>query len=90
MSFEQKDFSGSLFKNQKREKQTHPNATGKAMIGGVLYYVSAWTKEDKNGKPWQSLSFTKVYEKAPTGERIFPKKTTEAPGFDDMPDDIPF
>jgi hypothetical protein len=27
------------------------------MIDGVEYWVDAWTKTDKNGKPWQSLSF---------------------------------
>ena len=59
MAFEQKDNSGSLFKNDKKEKDSHPNAKGSAKIGGVEYWVSAWTKKDKNGNPWQSLSFTK-------------------------------
>ena len=57
MAFEQKDMSGSLFKNNKREKDTHPNATGSCLIDGVEYWVSAWTKKDKNGDPWQSLAF---------------------------------
>lgn len=57
MAFEQKDNSGSLFKNTKREKDTHPNATGTAMIDGVEYYVSAWTKESEKAGKWQSLSF---------------------------------
>lgn len=61
-SYEQRDNSGSLFRNDKREKDTHPNATGKAMIGGKMFYVSAWTKKDKNGNPWQSLSFKPVEE----------------------------
>jgi hypothetical protein len=55
--FQQKENSGSLFKNDKREKDTHPNATGSALIGGVEYWVSAWTKKDKNGNAWQSLAF---------------------------------
>jgi len=57
MAFEQRDMSGSLFKNKKREKDTHPNATGTCMVAGVEYEVAAWTKPDKNGNPWQSLSF---------------------------------
>ena len=56
MAYEQRDNSGSIFKNDKREKDSHPHATGSAMIGGVEYYVSAWTKDGKNGK-WQSLAF---------------------------------
>lgn len=60
VAYEQRDNSGSLFKNDKREKDTHAHAKGKAMIGGVMYWVSAWTKTDKNGNKWQSLGFQKM------------------------------
>ena len=63
MAFEQRDNSGVLFKNEKREKDSHPNATGHAMIDGVEYWVSAWTKDGKNGK-FQSLSFKKKEERS--------------------------
>lgn len=63
MAFEQRENSGSLFKNDKREKDSHPNATGSAKIDGVEYWVSAWTKDGKNGK-WQSLSFKRKEEKS--------------------------
>jgi len=75
MSYEQRDMSGSLFKNRKKEKDSHPNATGSAMIDGVEYWVSAWTKKDKNGDPWQSLAFKRKEEK----EKI-----------EDMDSDVPF
>lgn len=58
MAYEQKDNSGSLFKNDRREKDTHPHAKGSALIGGVEYWVSAWTKEARDGSKYQSLSFT--------------------------------
>ena len=64
--YEQKDMSGSLFKNEQREKDTHPHATGSATIDGVQYWVSAWTKEGKNGK-WQSLAFRRKEEKTAQG-----------------------
>lgn len=54
--YEQKDFSGSLFKNEKREKDSQPHATGSALIDGVDYWVSAWTKEGPKGR-YQSLAF---------------------------------
>lgn len=57
MAYEQRDMSGSLFRNDKREKDSHPNATGSALIDGVEYWVSSWTKTDKNGHKWQSLAF---------------------------------
>ncbi len=59
MSYEQRDMSGSLFRNDKKTSDSHPNAKGSAMIDGVEYWVSAWTKRDKNGNPWQSLAFTR-------------------------------
>ena len=54
--YQQKEGTGSLFKNERREKDTHPHATGTALIGGVEYWVSAWTKDGKSGK-FQSLAF---------------------------------
>jgi len=60
MSFEQRDNSGVLFKNERREKESQPNATGTALIGGVLYKISAWTKTSSKGEKFQSLSFKPV------------------------------
>ena len=57
MAYEQKDNSGSIFKNDRREKDTHPHAKGDALIDGVSYWISAWTKTDRNGNKFQSLSF---------------------------------
>jgi hypothetical protein len=58
---EKRDNSGALFTNDKREKETHPHYQGKATIGGVDYYVSAWVKDGQKGK-FQSLSFKPVQE----------------------------
>lgn len=81
MAYEMKELSGSLFKNDKREKDTHPNATGSCLIDGVEYWVSAWTKKDKNGNPWQSLAFKKKEAAAKPAPAAFQ-------GDDD--DDLPF
>ena len=62
MAYEQKDNTGSLFKNDRREKESHPHAKGSATIDGVEYWVSAWTKEGQKGR-WQSLSFQRKDDK---------------------------
>lgn len=57
MAYEIRELSGSLFKNDKKTADNHPSAKGSCKIGGVEYWVDAWTKTDKNGNKWQSLSF---------------------------------
>ena len=81
MTYEQKENSGSLFKNDERKTDSHPNARGSAKIDGVEYWVSAWTKRDKNGNPWQSLSFTKKEARAPQ---------KPSGKIEDMDSDLPF
>ena len=54
--------TGSLWPNERREKDTHPNTTGSANIDGVEYWVSGWTKE-KNGKKFISMSYKRKDEK---------------------------
>ena len=80
MAYDHKDNSGSLFKNDRREKDTHPHAKGSAKIDGVDYWVSAWTKDGERGK-WQSLAFTRKEQRS----------EPQAP-LDDVPydDEIPF
>lgn len=82
--FQHKPDTGSLFKNDKREKETHPHAKGSALIDGVEYWVSAWTNDGKSGK-YQSLKFSRKDEnRAPNPGR--PEPSQDA----DFSDDIPF
>jgi hypothetical protein len=89
MAYEHQDNTGSLFKNDKREKDTHANARGSAMIDGIAYWVDAWTNE-KNGAKYQSLKF----KKKDNQERV--PAARPAPGIApsqrlaDMDSDIPF
>lgn len=56
MAFEQRDNSGALFKNEKKEKETHPDYRGTCMVNGVECYMDAWIKTGAKGK-WMSFSF---------------------------------
>jgi hypothetical protein len=41
---------GALFKNARKEKETHPDYNGTINIEGVEYWISGWTKDGKKGK----------------------------------------
>jgi len=72
MVYEQRDNSGSLFKNTYKQRDNQPDYTGNGMIDGVEYKISSWVKEGQRGK-FFSLSFTPKDE---TGERASaPAKT---------------
>lgn len=86
MSYELRDMNGSLFKNRKREKDSHPNSQGAAMIDGVEYWISGWTKTDKNGDPWISLAFKRKEEKPPAET----EKERAQRAVQEIDSDIPF
>lgn len=54
MAYTLREGQGSLFKNDNKTTDKHPNARGEILIEGVLYEISAWTKEGAKGK-FQSL-----------------------------------
>jgi len=87
MAYEQKDNSGSLFKNDKKEKDTHPDYRGDCTVNGEKKSIGAWIKKDKNGKSFMSLSFGEPFQKTDKAE---PKKEPKKDAFDDLDDDIPF
>ena len=85
MAFQHKENSGSLFKNEKKVSDTHPDLTGEIMVGGKLHFLSAWRKEGKKG-PYYSISIGK--EKIPQGFRE--AGSDELLKKDPFVDDIPF
>lgn len=50
MAFEQRDNSGVLFKNDRKEKDTHADYNGTIMVDGREYYLNAWIKDGARGK----------------------------------------
>ena len=55
MSYAPKDMTGSLFKNDRKESDTHPDYKGSALINGVDHWLDAWINTDRNGNKYMSL-----------------------------------
>jgi len=47
---------GALFKNERKEKETHADYNGTINVGGQEFWLNAWLKESKAGKKFFSLS----------------------------------
>jgi hypothetical protein len=56
MSYTPRPNTGALFKNDRREKDSHPEYKGDINIDGTDYTLSAWVKETKAGRKFFSLS----------------------------------
>ena len=86
MAYEQRDNSGSIFKNQKTS-ESQPDYKGQCMVGGVEMWMSSWLKTGANGTKFMSFSFQpKEQQQAQPAARAKPAPAA-APEFDD---DMPF
>lgn len=85
MAFEQKPNTGSLFKNEKKLTDTHPDYTGSVLVDGVAYWQDAWINKDKNGKTYMSQKFKPKEQKAARPqEQVKPAKSPSRASDDDM------
>lgn len=88
MSYETKPGTGALFKNNYKEKESHPNAKGTIVTpDGKEWEIASWTKKDRNGNPFQSLSISEPYQKA---NAVGGRNDPQAPLPDNKDDDLPF
>lgn len=60
--FKHKTNSGSLFKNDRKEKDTHPDYRGTINVDGREWEISAWLKDGAKGK-FMSLAVKEPYQK---------------------------
>ena len=56
--YQQKDNSGALFKNDKKESDSHPDYKGSAMINGSDYWVSGWINTSNAGTKYMKFSYS--------------------------------
>jgi hypothetical protein len=90
MAFEQKDMTGAVFNNRKKEKETHPDRTGDCTIDGKKYWISGWVKQDRDGKQFLSLSFKPKDAAIPVAKTDGKTVTARNSAADDFADEVPF
>lgn len=74
--------TGALFKNDRKEKPSHPDYKGDVTINGRKFWLSGWIKtSEKNGQKFMSLAFREAEEQQA-------KPRPKAPANTDR--DIPF
>ena len=56
MDQQQRDNSGALFKNDRKETEQQPDYKGSLVAAGVEYQLSAWVKTAKSGQKYMSLA----------------------------------
>jgi uncharacterized protein (DUF736 family) len=72
---------GAIFKNDRKEKDTHPDYRGKINVDGVEKEISLWVKQSKDGKSFFSASISEPYVKDAQAE----KPIEDAVKGDDLP-----
>ena len=75
---------GVLFKNDRKEKETQPDYTGKITLGGKEKRLAAWLKDGQRGK-FMSLQVSDFQE-----QQAAPQAQPQPLLNDDFSDDIPF
>jgi uncharacterized protein (DUF736 family) len=73
---------GSLFKNDKKEEEKHPDMNGSINIDGTEYWISGWKKVSKAGSGFISLSVRPKQEQ--TRQSSQPTKKAKPDPFDDL------
>lgn len=82
--------TGSLFKNQRKEKETQPDYTGSAVINEKKYQISAWINTSQNGQKYFRLLFSEALEKSISSTSAQATVPMQTGTKDDLVDDLPF
>jgi hypothetical protein len=92
MAYEMKPSSGSLFKNDRKEKETHPDYKGKVMLpNGEVRWLSGWKRQTTAGDGWLSLSIGDlVQQSGGGGQPMTQHSAAKANAFVSDDSDIPF
>ena len=92
MAYEHKEGKGTIFPNDYKTSENHPDYRGKAMWQGEIIEISMWEGETQAGLKKFSVSISEPRKKSDTPQRVVAKDAKPQPKFTpkDDGDDIPF
>jgi hypothetical protein len=93
MSFEHKDNSGALFKNDRKTSDTHADYTGDGVIDGVSMWINAWINDKKGGGKYMKLTFrpkNPPLEKSAPTTALTERRGSMKDQIIDLDDSVPF
>jgi hypothetical protein len=86
---ERRNNSGTLGRNKRKEKETHPDHKGQATIDGVDYWISGWVRDGTDGR-FFSLAFERKDKERSMTSSSKPVTAKSASPVDGEDNDIPF
>jgi uncharacterized protein (DUF736 family) len=81
-----KENTGAIFKNTKKEKETQPDYKGTINVDGVEKEIALWIRTSQKGTTYMSAAISNPYNPQPTSENT---NGTKPVGFDNGID-LPF
>jgi hypothetical protein len=96
MAYEMRAGSGSLFKNDNKTSERHPDYKGKVMLpNGEVRWLSGWKRQTTAGDGWLSLSIGDLVQQAGGGsygggQPMTPHSEAKGNAFVSDDSDIPF
>ena len=75
----------TMFVNDKKTEEKHPDWSGTLNVEGKEYWISGWKKVSKGGKPFLSLSIREKQEQTRQSSQ-----PTRKAAKDDFGDEIPW
>jgi hypothetical protein len=89
MAYEMKDNTGSLWKNDRKEQDTHADYQGSVMVDGKQYWLNAWVNTSSGGKKYFGLKL-KLKDGVPDPDSGSQTDDPMPGGGGNLEDEIPF
>ena len=77
---------GVMFKNDRKEKETHPDLKGSINIDGKEFWLSGWSRVTGKGDKMLSLSVTPKESQG----KAMPAQAKQTASVPEIDDDMPF